>query len=114
MLLVKAPLGPLELAFERFQASVRPQAPPVQLGPHQSHPIVVLAYVCLELYLAAQAHRSNSSTAYAVEPRVSRTPFLVPSPSRQTMNGCRDPMSKIAITVPPRNGSRRPTSVMQS
>ena len=114
--LAQPPLGSLRLTFELLQAGVRARASPVELGSQQSDPLPVVPCVGLcQLELAAGAHGSNSTTEYALLPRTSRMPAgIPPSGLRQTTNGRRSPMSKIASTMPPRSGSGVPTSVMQS
>jgi hypothetical protein len=48
VLLAQATLRTLEVAFELSEVSGWSQTPPVQLGSHQSHPIVAVAYVGLQ------------------------------------------------------------------
>jgi hypothetical protein len=107
-------LGAVQLSLELAQASVGSQTPPIQLRTQQHYPVPAVAHVGLrELDLPGGAHEPNSNTAYALQPRISRTPPGLPlSGCRQTMNGWCGPMSKIASTVPPRSGSETPTSVM--
>jgi hypothetical protein len=63
-------LGPLELALELLQPSVRAEAPSVQLGAEQGYPIAIVRGLCLQVLDLPQAHRSNSKTEYVLPPKI--------------------------------------------
>jgi hypothetical protein len=68
-------LGAVQLSLELAQASVGSETPHVQLGAKERYPVVAVAHVGLrELDLPGGARESNSNTAYALQPRISRTP----------------------------------------
>ncbi len=54
--IAQALLRALEVSFELLQASVRAQAPPVELGSKQGSPVPVIVDVCLKLPDLAGAH----------------------------------------------------------
>ena len=78
-----------QLSFELAQASVEPETPPLLLRAQQRYRVVAVAHVGLrEFDLARGAQESNSNTAYALQPRISRTPSGLPlSGCHQTTNG---------------------------
>lgn len=82
-------LGELEDALELARSSVRSQAPPVSLGSQQREPVAVIAHVPSERFeFAARAHKSNSSTVYALQPKISSVPARPPPFGwRHTTNG---------------------------